>query len=127
MREEEEKLLQQRAEESKASFGITKLSILLPALIGSVLVGSLFYLSQRNLTQRQRAAEVLADQRDRLAGGNADGLAAEVAVRGDEKLQGAVEVGEIRHEVIAGGRERLAADQAQIPQLARGEHVCAAR
>jgi PAS domain S-box-containing protein len=66
MRQEEEKLLQQRAEESKASFQITKLSILLPALIGSVLVGSVFYLSQRNLTQRQRAAEVLAEQRERL-------------------------------------------------------------
>jgi PAS domain S-box-containing protein len=66
MRGEEDRLLEQQAEESKASSSITKLSILLPAVIGLVLVGSVFYLSQRNLSQRQRAAEVLAEQRERL-------------------------------------------------------------
>ncbi|HMF12407.1 MAG TPA: PAS domain S-box protein, partial [Gemmataceae bacterium] len=66
MREEEEKLLQQRAEESKASSNITKLSILLTAAIGAMLVGSVFYLSRRSVTQRQRAAEVLAEQKERL-------------------------------------------------------------
>jgi PAS domain S-box-containing protein len=66
MREEEEKLLKQRVEESKASSTVTKLSIVLTAVIGAALIGCVFYLGQRNLMQRQRAAEILAVQRERL-------------------------------------------------------------
>lgn len=66
MRSEEEKLLAQRAEESRSSYALAKSSIVLPAIIGVILIGSVFYLSQRNLTLRQRAAETVADQRERL-------------------------------------------------------------
>src|SRR5262249_50997633 len=38
MREEEEKLLEQRAEESKASSSVAKLSILLPSIVGAALI-----------------------------------------------------------------------------------------
>src|SRR5262249_42996558 len=66
MRQTEEDLLRQRAAQSEASFHITVLSILLPAVIGVVLVCVVFYHSQRNLLVRQRAAEALAEQRERL-------------------------------------------------------------
>jgi PAS domain S-box-containing protein len=59
-------LLRKRADESATSYRTTVLSILLPAIIGVVLVGVVFYLSQRNGRQRQRAAEVLAEQKERL-------------------------------------------------------------
>jgi len=66
MQKEEHKLLRQRAEESEASSRILVLSILLPVVVGVVLVVVVFSLSQRNITERQRAAEVLAEQRERL-------------------------------------------------------------
>ncbi len=66
MRQAEEQLLRHRAAESEASFRTTVVSILLPAIIGVVLVCIVFYLSRRNLLVRQRAAEVLAEQRERL-------------------------------------------------------------
>jgi PAS domain S-box-containing protein len=66
MRQEEDRLLRQRADESKASFRTTVVSILLSAVIGVVLVSVVFYLSRRNLLIRQRAAEVLAEEKERL-------------------------------------------------------------
>ena len=66
MQQAEHDLLRKRADESAISYHTTVLSILLPAIIGVVLVGVVFYLSQRNIRQRQRAAEVLAEQKERL-------------------------------------------------------------
>ncbi|MFO0967819.1 MAG: PAS domain S-box protein [Gemmataceae bacterium] len=66
MRQAEEALLERRAEESAASFRITILAILLPAGFAVALVCGVFYLSQRNLVVRQRAAEALAEQQERL-------------------------------------------------------------
>jgi PAS domain S-box-containing protein len=66
MQQAEHDLLRKRADESATSYRTTVLSILLPAIIGFVLVGVVFYLSQRNIRQRQRAAEVLAEQKERL-------------------------------------------------------------
>jgi PAS domain S-box-containing protein len=66
MRRAEEELLRRRADESRASFRTTVVSILLPAVIGVVLVCVVFDLSRRNLLVRQRAAQAIADQRERL-------------------------------------------------------------
>jgi PAS domain S-box-containing protein len=66
MRQAEEELLRRRAEESEMSSRSTVLSILLPAVISIVLVCIVFYLSQRNLRVQRRAAEILAEQRERL-------------------------------------------------------------
>jgi PAS domain S-box-containing protein len=66
MRQEEEALLGRRAAESEARFRTTVLSVLLPAVIGVVLLGFVFYLSQRNLAVQQQAARLLAEQRERL-------------------------------------------------------------
>ena len=66
MERAEQDLLRQRARESAASVLSTVLSILLTTIIGVVLVGVVFYLSQKNARQRQRAAEILTEQRERL-------------------------------------------------------------
>jgi PAS domain S-box-containing protein len=66
MRQAEGELLRRRAEESETSSRTTVVLILLPAVIGIVLVCIVFYLSQRNLRVQRRAAEVLAEQRERL-------------------------------------------------------------
>jgi PAS domain S-box-containing protein len=66
MRQTEQGLLRQRAAESKSSSRTATVSIFLPALLGTVLVCLVFYLSQRNLLIRQRAAEVAAEERERL-------------------------------------------------------------
>lgn len=66
MRQTEEGLLRRRAHESERSFRAAVLSVVLPALIGAVLLGLVFYLSRRSLVVRQRAAEVLGEQRERL-------------------------------------------------------------
>jgi PAS domain S-box-containing protein len=66
IRQAEEDLLHQRAAESQASFRTTLLSIFIPAIIGVGLVCVVFSLNQRRLRARQRAAEVLAEQRERL-------------------------------------------------------------
>jgi PAS domain S-box-containing protein len=66
MREAEEDLLHKHAAESEASSRTTVYSLLLTAVIGVVLVSGLFYLSRRNLLIRQRAAEAIAEQRERL-------------------------------------------------------------
>jgi PAS domain S-box-containing protein len=66
MRRAEEDLLRQRDAQSQASFRVTAVSIVLSVVIGAVLVCLVFYLSQRNLRIRQRSAEVLAEQKERL-------------------------------------------------------------
>jgi PAS domain S-box-containing protein len=66
MQQVERDLLQKRADESKGSYLTTVLSILFTALVGLVLVGVIFFLSQRNVRQRQRAAAVIAEQGERL-------------------------------------------------------------
>jgi PAS domain S-box-containing protein len=66
MQEVEHSLLKRRAEESAASYRTTLLSIFFSASIGVILVGAVFYLSQRNVRQRQTAALVLAEQKERL-------------------------------------------------------------
>jgi PAS domain S-box-containing protein len=58
--------LRRRSTESEESSRITVLSILIPAMLGVILVCSVFYLSRRNLAQRQRAGDILAEQRERL-------------------------------------------------------------
>ncbi len=62
----ERELLRQRAVESKASSDITLLSIAIPSLMGTGLVGIVYFLSHRNMVQRRRAAEVADEQRERL-------------------------------------------------------------
>jgi PAS domain-containing protein len=54
------------AAESEASSRTTVLSFLLTVVIGVVLVSVVFYLTQRNLLIRQRMAEAIAEQRERL-------------------------------------------------------------
>src|SRR5205823_3717442 len=66
IQQSEHNLLRQRADESEASYHTTVLSILLPALIGVALLGVVFFLNQRNHLIRQRAAQVLAEQKERL-------------------------------------------------------------
>src|SRR5437764_10990240 len=66
MRQAEEALLRRRADESERSFRTAVLSIVLPALMGIALLGLVFYFSRRNLVARQRWAEILAEQRERL-------------------------------------------------------------
>jgi PAS domain S-box-containing protein len=66
MQQAEENLLLQRADESEGSYRTAALSILFTATIGIVLVGAVFSLSQRNLIRKQRAAAVLAEQKERL-------------------------------------------------------------
>jgi PAS domain S-box-containing protein len=66
MRRAEDELLRRHAAESEASSQITVLSIVLTPVIGILLVCVVFYLSQRNLLLRQRAADVLAEERERL-------------------------------------------------------------
>ena len=66
MQQVEQDLLRKRAKEAETSYRTAILSILLPAIIGVVLLAAVFYLSQRNLIQRQRAAAVLAEQKERL-------------------------------------------------------------
>jgi PAS domain S-box-containing protein len=66
MQQAEEILLLQRADESKESYRTAALSILFTATIGFVLVGAVFFLSQRNHFRKQRAAAVLAEQKERL-------------------------------------------------------------
>jgi PAS domain S-box-containing protein len=66
MREAEEGLLKIRSAESENSYRNTVLSIVLPAIISAMLIGVVVYLSQRNIKQRQRAAFVLAEQKERL-------------------------------------------------------------
>jgi CHASE3 domain sensor protein len=57
MREEMDKLLEQRAEESKASSSVTKFSLLFTVVTGIVLLSVVFALSQRHLLIRQHAAQ----------------------------------------------------------------------
>ena len=59
-------LLKQRAAESRISFRGSLLSILLTSIIGLALVGAVFLLSQRISRQRQQAAAVLQEQKERL-------------------------------------------------------------
>ncbi len=66
MQQQEQGLLRQRRDQSAASLRVTIASILLPALFGVLLVGLVYYRSQRHLSKRQRSAEVLAEQKERL-------------------------------------------------------------
>ena len=66
MRETEERLLSIRSAESEKSYRTTVLSVLLPAIVSAILVGVVFTLTQRNIRQRQYAALVLAEQKERL-------------------------------------------------------------
>ena len=66
MQQAEHELLKKRADDSEETYRTTVLAILLPAIIGVVLVVVVFYLIQRILRQRQRAALVLAEQKERL-------------------------------------------------------------
>jgi PAS domain S-box-containing protein len=66
MQREENLLLEQRAAESRESYRIAILSIVLPAIMGIVLLGVVFYLVQRSLAERQAAAELLGEQRERF-------------------------------------------------------------
>jgi PAS domain S-box-containing protein len=66
MRETEEGLLKIRSAESENSYRTAVLSVLLPAIISAMLIGVVFYLTQRNIRQRQQAALVLAEQKERL-------------------------------------------------------------
>jgi PAS domain S-box-containing protein len=59
-------LLERRSAESRESFRLTVLSILITGGLGVVLVGGLFLLAQRRLRERHQAAVVLAEQRERL-------------------------------------------------------------
>ena len=66
MRRAEDDLLERRSDKSAARHRATVLSILLPAVIGIVLVGVVYYLSHRNVRRERRAAFVLAEQKERL-------------------------------------------------------------
>ena len=66
MQKVEYDLLEDRSKASRASYDAAVWSILLPAIIGVVLLLVVFYLYQRNIIQRQRAALVLAEQKERL-------------------------------------------------------------
>src|SRR5262249_16760748 len=66
MRQAEEALLKERIRRSQASARIAFLVIVLSAAIGVLLIGAVFLLSQRNLRIRERAARVVAEQRERL-------------------------------------------------------------
>jgi PAS domain S-box-containing protein len=62
----EHELLAKRAGEAATGYITTLWSILVTSLVGIVLVGLAFLLTQRNTRQRQQAAEVLAEQKERL-------------------------------------------------------------
>ncbi len=66
MQQTERDLLAQRSDLSGASYSTTVLSLLLSALVGVMLVGLVFYLSQRSLRQQREAAETVAQQGERL-------------------------------------------------------------
>jgi PAS domain S-box-containing protein len=66
MKQVEYDLLRKRTEQFETSYRRTLSSILLPAIIGVVLLAVMFYLSQRNIDQTQRAGAVLAEQKERL-------------------------------------------------------------
>lgn len=62
----ERELLKVRAEDADASIRTTILSVFLTTASGLVLVGFVFYLTQRNLQQRSAAAATIAEQAERL-------------------------------------------------------------
>jgi PAS domain S-box-containing protein len=66
MERAEQDRLRQRAREAEAGVLSTILSILLTTMVGIVLVGAVFYLSRKNARQRQRAADILTEQRERF-------------------------------------------------------------
>jgi PAS domain S-box-containing protein len=66
MRQAEEDLLRQRAANSRASSHTAILSLLVTGGIGIALVCMVAFLSQRNLLIRQRTAEAIDEQRERL-------------------------------------------------------------
>ncbi len=66
MQNEERALLEQRAAESRESARVALIAILLPAVLGLVLLGVTYYLMRRRLAERQLAAHLIADQRERF-------------------------------------------------------------
>jgi PAS domain S-box-containing protein len=66
MRGAEQDVLERRGHQTEVRYRTALLSILIPAVVGVILVGLVFYLSRRNLLIRRRAAESLAEERERL-------------------------------------------------------------
>jgi PAS domain S-box-containing protein len=66
LRDAERELLELRGAESQASYRAAMLSCIGITLIGSLLVGCLFVMSHRNVAQRRRDAQLVADERERL-------------------------------------------------------------
>jgi PAS domain S-box-containing protein len=66
MQAEEYRLLQERSAASEGSYRVALVAIVLPAALGILLLGAVFHLGGRAAAQRQRAAAVLAEQRERL-------------------------------------------------------------
>jgi PAS domain S-box-containing protein len=66
MQRAEDDLLKTRDIEATTSYRATVAVILLTSAIGVVLLGVVGYLFQRNLTQKQRAALVLSEEKERL-------------------------------------------------------------
>ncbi|UUO08399.1 PAS domain S-box protein [Blastopirellula sp. J2-11] len=62
----EHERLRRRGQESEASFRTAIATILLSTLLGSALVCTVYYLLQRNLRQKAKAAAILAEQKERL-------------------------------------------------------------
>ncbi|WP_161603323.1 PAS domain S-box protein [Blastopirellula marina] len=62
----EHEQLRTRAQESESSFRTAITTILLSALVGIALVCAVYYLLQRNLRQKEKAAAILAEQKERL-------------------------------------------------------------
>lgn len=62
----ERDLLAQRTQVSRTSYRTTVLSLLLSALVGVLLVGLVFYLSQRSLRHQRETAEIVARQEELL-------------------------------------------------------------
>jgi len=62
----EQLLLVQRDTEAASSYRLSMLSILSNTIVGIMLVGVIFVLTQRNIRRRYRAAVALAEQKERL-------------------------------------------------------------
>ena len=66
MRNVEEKLLQDRAQEAKSSVQLTRLTFWSGAIISVALLGIAYVLVMRDFTQRKRAAELIRQEREWL-------------------------------------------------------------
>jgi PAS domain S-box-containing protein len=66
IRQTEEDLLRRRSAEAQASYRTTSVAIFLPVLIGVALIGVVFYLTQQNMRRQERAAALLAEQKEQV-------------------------------------------------------------